>query len=54
MLKKASIPKQTVPETFDFFGLICFVRHFCPTRNTGGQDNRNFDLKVTFCNSPLC
>ena len=54
MLKKAFITKQTVPETFDFFGLICCVRHFRPTQNTGGRDNRNFELKVSFCHSPIC
>ena len=45
--------KKTVAEAFDF--LVSFVRrHFRPTRNAGGQENRNYELKVSFCNSPIC
>ena len=33
-----------------FFGFICFR----PTQNTGGQENRNYELRVSFCISLIC
>ena len=40
--------------TFWFFGLICSVRHLCPTGNTGRHQNRNYELRALFCNSAIC
>ena len=30
------------------------VLHFRPTQNTGEQENRNYELRVSFCNSATC
>ena len=52
MLKKALYQKNRI-WNFWFFGLICFARLFRPSRNTGGLENRNYELRVSFCNSPI-
>ena len=52
--QKSIYTKTNRTLNFWFFGLICSVRHFRPTRNTGVQDSKNFELKVSFCNSPIC
>ena len=57
MLKKAFIRNKTKKNRnwkFRYFGLICSVLHFHPTRNTGGQEKINYELRVSFCNSPIC
>ena len=46
MLKKALMQKKTK--------LFIFWPHlFRPIPNTGGQENRNYELRVLFCNSPI-
>ena len=52
--QKIIYTKKNRTWNFWFFGLICSIRHFRPTRNTGGQENRNYELRVSFCNSPIC
>ena len=51
--QKAIYTKKAVPETFDFLVSVFSVRHFRSRRNTGGQEKRNYELRVSFCNSPI-
>ena len=46
--------KKKLTGKFFFFGLLCSVRYFRPTRNTVGQENRNYELRVSFYNSSIC
>ena len=53
MLEKAYIQKikkknkiNIINKKNHAFGLICFVRHFRPTRNTNGQEKRKYELRV--------
>ena len=34
--------------------LILWSHLFRPTKKTGGQEIRNYELRVLFCNSPIC
>ena len=54
MLKKAFIPKKKKPNLKCLIRLIYLPHLLRPTQNTGGQENRNYELRVSFSNSRIC
>ena len=47
--QKSTDAKKTNLKLFIFWSHL-----FRPTPNTAGQENRNYELRVWFCNSPIC
>ena len=47
--QKSIYTKKNVPETFHF--LVSFVPS---DTNTGGQENKNYESRVSFYNSSIC